>query len=1193
MNLLICRLAASLILAATLLPAQSGNAALSGRVIDPSGAVVPGAQISIRSVSTNVTQKSESSADGRFSITNLIPGEYAVTASFSGFKTVERTGVVLRVGDRLSLDLTLEVGAAADRVTVTAEVPLIRTEDAQAGLVIDNKRIQDLPQYNRDPLAFVFLTPNVSGTDQNNLRINGSRSKQIEYFIDGVPVTTGYLHDVPPSVPSREAIAEFKVITNGLSAEYGRLSGGAVQVISRSGTNQYHGSVYEFFRNDKLNASDWNSNRFGRPRGVFHDNVFGATFGGPVRIPKVYNGQDKTFFFLNYEGTRRRTGSNAALGSVPTDLERQGDFSQSLLDRGVPAQIFDPLTSRIEGARVRRDPFPGNRVPQARFDPLAQIYMGFYPQANRAPLPGSNNDSNFVGSVSNPADNNRWTGRLDQNWNSRHSTHGTVSYFDSISSNTRWYGALQPTNVTTGQAYTVSADHTVTLTPTTILNLRGGIVRAVSLRGNQVDADSSSWNLPREVLNLLGTNVNRVPNIGTGSHILSLGGGSVSDSFDTSYTGSIGLQKLWNKHTIKVGWEHRRYYSNVTNGGSFSLATERRVTSQYYDNPVNGHPMASFLLGIASWGQGTQIAGPASLQSYQGAYIQDDWKITPKFTLNLGLRWDYEPPRTERFDRQIYWDANYKWNIQPNPGWSWDVAQREAGITFAAPEWISKGIFGRAALMGTKDYPDRTIQKNYKYNIAPRIGFAYQVLPRTVIRGSYGKVYLTMTGDRFLASAVDNVGFGDFARVSQDGTPDGGLTYPASFRNPLPGGLGYVPFTRDVQALNYSTLGNWFVVPAIDQFPGYEHVAQFNIQREFGSGANVWFVEAAYNGNFGRRLPFFGNLHSVKNAYDTLGKPLGINLNKQITNPFYGQIPPNTTQGGATNFLGRIMQVMPLWRELWAVNDPLGYSNFNSAYVQVERRFSQGFSFLSNYTFGKALHAGGGIGAEGIHNVGAIGNSNGPPQANQPMKEIYGLSDYDVTHRFLFNYVFELPFGRGKRIAGSSNRVVNGFIGGWSLAGTTLYRGGQPFSLTCSSGFCRNYITIGQGKLGRPSFAEPRIAYNNSVSGHTSLEGSSGFTPYFNPDAFVATGNMDIGTVGSTLHGMRGPGFSQWDFALLKNVSLGTESRYLQLRFEGQNIFNHMNAGKPINSVPNRAFGTINTQEGMPRQIMIAAKFFF
>ncbi len=1187
------RLAVIVASLAAAMNAQTGNANIAGFIKDPSGAVVPAAQVSVRSAATNVTQQTQSGPEGRFNVTNLIPGEYAITVQAQGFRTAERSGIALRIGDRLGLDITLEVGSAAERVTVSAEVPLVRTEDAQAGLVIDNKRIQDLPQYNRDPLAFVFLTPNVIGSNQNDLRINGSRSKQIEYFIDGVPVTTGYLHDVPPSVPSREAIAEFKVITNGLSAEYGRLSGGAVQLISRSGTNAFHGSIYEFFRNDKLNANDWNSNRFGRPIGVFHDNVFGATFGGPVRIPKVYNGRDKTFFFVNYEGTRRRTGSNAVLGSVPTELERQGDYSQSLLDRGVPAQIFDPLTSQVEGARVRRDPFPGNRVPTSRFNELARRYMGYYPLANRAALPGSNNEGNYIGTVSNPLDNNRWTGRMDQNWSSSHVTHGSISHFDSLASNTRWFGPLQPTSVTTGQAYTIAVDHTWTLSPSAILNLRGGVVRAITARGNEVDADSSSWGLPSAVVNLLGTTRNRVPTISNGSHLGGLGGGDIFSSRDTTYTGAVTFQKLWSKHTFKVGWDHRRYLSNVNSGGSFALATERRVTSQFYDNPVTGHPMASFLLGVATWGQGVQIAGPASLQTYHGAFLQDDWKITPRFTLNLGVRWDFEPPRTERYNRQIFWDPSYKWNMQPNAGWNWDVAQREAGISFAAPDWISKGIYGRAALMGTNDYPGRTLQKSYPRNLAPRVGFAWQALPRTVIRGSYGKVYLTLTGDRFLSSAADNVGFGDFARVSQDGTPDGGRTYTASFSDPLPGGLGYVPFTRDVTALNYSTLGNWFVVPAIDQFPGYEHVTQLNIQRELGSGSNTWVVEAAYNGNFGRKLPFFGNLHSVKNAYDTLARPLGINLNKQVTNPFFGQIPPNTTQGGATNFLGRIMQVMPLWREIWAVNDPIGYSNFNSAYVQIERRFSNGFSFLSNYTFGKALHAGGGIGAEGIHNVGSIGNSNGPPQANQPMKEIYGLSDYDVTHRFLFNYVLDLPIGRGKRLAGNSGRALNAVIGGWTMAGTTLFRGGQPFSLICSSGFCRNFITIGQGKLSRPSFAEPRVQYNNGVSGHTALEGSAGFQPYFNPDAFRPVVDVEMGTVGSTLQGMRGPGFSQWDLAMLKNVGLGRESRYLQLRFEAQNLFNHMNAGKPNNAIPNRAFGVINTQEGTPRVVMIAAKLFF
>ncbi|HLQ45309.1 MAG TPA: TonB-dependent receptor, partial [Planctomycetaceae bacterium] len=296
--------------------AQTGQASLNGLVKDPTGGVIPGVVVSAVNQATNVSRSTISNNEGIYSLPGLLPGTYRLNATFAGFRTLNREGVELRVGDRISVDLVMEVGQQAEAVSVTGETPLLRVDDAQTGLVIDNRRIQELPQYNRNPLAFALLTPNVNGTQEQaghdtDLRINGGRTAQAEYFVDGVPVTTGYAHDIPPSVPSMEAIGEFKVLTNGLSAEYGRLSGGAITVITRSGGNQFHGSAYEFLRNDKLNANDWNSNRFGRQKGVFHDNVFGGSLGGPVRIPKLYNGRDRTFFFLNYEGTRRSTGSNA------------------------------------------------------------------------------------------------------------------------------------------------------------------------------------------------------------------------------------------------------------------------------------------------------------------------------------------------------------------------------------------------------------------------------------------------------------------------------------------------------------------------------------------------------------------------------------------------------------------------------------------------------------------------------------------------------------------------------------------------------------------------------------------------------------------------------------------------------------------------------------------------------------------
>lgn len=1195
------------LISAATLAAQSGQASLGGQVKDSSGGAIPGATVSVRNSSTNVVRSTVSNAEGYYSLSGLLPGTYTLRAEYSGFKTLQRDGVVLRVGDRVNIDVPLEVGQQAESVSVTAEVPLLRTEDVQTGLVIDNRRIQELPQYNRNALAFALLTPNVNNVTSeqaghdNDLRINGGRTSQAEYIIDGVPVTTGYRHDIPPSVPSREAIAEFKVLTNGLSAEYGRLSGGAVTLVTQSGTNRFHGSAYEFFRNDKLNANDWNSNRFGRKKGVFHDNVFGGTIGGPVRLPKIYDGRDKTFFFLNYEGTRRATGSNAVTTGVPTALERQGDFTQSLIDQGVPVTIFDPLTARTEGGRVVRQAFAGNRLPQSRIDALSKVYLGYYPEPNRPPQPNSSHDLNFIGSTTNPLTNDRWTGRLDQNWSGRHVTHFTLTRFDDNSSSKRWLSPLQAVGFNTQTAHTVSVDHTVTITPSAILNLRGGAVRLSQTGGSSVDSsiDSAGWPMQAEIFTLIGGSKDRVPSLGTGDTIAALGGGNVSIVRDTSYTGAASLQKLWGKHTVKFGYEHRRYLSNVTSGGNLSYGTQRSVTSQYFDAPApTGSGFAAFLLGAVTGGSGTQLAGPASLQAYHGAFVQDDIKLTSKLTINLGVRWDYEPPRTERYDRQFFWDKQYQWPWKPNADWNWTQVQQQAGVTLGPPDWLTKGFTGRVAMTGTPEYPSRTSQLAFKNHVGPRLGAAWQFLPRTVLRGGYGLQYLTTTGGVFLNGAPWNIGYGDFARFIQGGSPDGGLTFPLTFSLPMPGRAGYVPATRNITDLNRSVMGGWFIANAIDQAAGHEHVFQLGLQREIGSGANSWVVEMNYTGNVGRNLPFWlgSGEHILPNAYSILG-PLGNTLNAPVSNPFLGQIPANTGQGGRTLPFGRMFQRNPLWQELWTMGEPLGSSNYNAGYIQVDHRFGRGFSFLANYTISKLLQ-----------DVGGIDNqfSQGPnqqafPQAGLPLSDIYGVAPQDISQRFLFNYSVEIPIGKGKRLLGNPQGLGGAFlnhaVGGWRFAGTTMYRTGVPVLVFTPSGgvggLGSQWYNIGHGRTTRPRFVTPRVEHNNNVNGHQALEGASGFQPYFNPAAFRLVQGFEIGDVPSTFPNFRGPGFSQWDFSLLKDFPLWNESSRLEMRLEAQNAFNHMNAGNPNGAVTQRTFGFITGQTGSPRQVMIAAKIVF
>lgn len=1192
-------LLAAVLLLSTVSFAQS-TATLSGQVKDASGAVIPGAAIAIQNVETNVVRTTESNPEGYFTVPNLIPGRYSLSAKFSGMKNLERSGIVLQVGDRVTLDLVMEVGAQTESVTVTGEIPLLRVEDAQTGLVIDNRRVQELPQYNRNALAFAALTPNVNGTsDQmsrgSDFRINGGRTAQTEYFIDGLAVTTGYYHDVPPSVPSMEAVGEFKVITNGLSAEYGRLSGGAVTLATRSGTNEYHGSVYEFFKNDIMNANGWNDNRFGRAKGIFHENVFGGSIGGPIWIPKVYNGRDKTFFFLNFEGGRYRSGSNTRLAGVPTDLERQGDFSQTLIDNGLRAQIFDPQTAKLEGTRVVRDPFPGNRIPESRFNPLSKVYLGYYPQPNRPAQPGSSHDQNFIGSSTNPSSTNKWTGRLDQNWSNQHTTHFTVTHYDNSSISPRWLSPLQAASFTSGRAYTGSLDHTWTLNPTTIVNLRGGIVRSYSLTGSEVDVDASDWPIQREVVNLLGTTKGRVPSLGVRDTITDLGGGQVTSAYDTTYSAVASIQKLYGKHTFKAGYEHRRYYSNVPSGGRFSTYTVRSLTSKYYDSPVSGFGsgLAGWLLGGVAGGDGVQLAGPASLQTYHGAYIQDDIRLTSKLVVNAGIRWDFEPPRTERFDRQTFWDKDYKWPWSPNPGWSWDEVLRVTGTNMAAPDWVTKGVYGRAVMMGSPEYPGRTLQWSLPYHFGPRLGLAYQVMPRTVVRAGYGIIWGTSTGSQFLNGSMWNIGYGDLARLVQGGSPDGGLTFPLSFDRPMPDGIGYVRLTRDVTELNRSVMGNWFLASAPNITPAHEHSIMLSVQRELGSGENSWVVEGAYNANLVRGIPYYLGMgeHILPDAYHKIG-PLGSALSTQVPNPFYGQIAPLTGMGGKTLPYGRLFQRHPLWSEIWTVGEPLGTSNYHSGYVQVEHRFGRGYSFLANYTLSKLLQ-----------DSGALDGQQGMPfpQAGLGLGSVYGHAGSDITHKVLFNYSWDLPFGRGKALLGdmqsTGGKILDRVVGGWTLAGTTTLRSGTPIAVRTPSntvgGPGSQWYNIGHGRDSQPVFVVPRQEYNNGVTGHQALEGSAGFTHYFNPQAFRIVQGYEVGDVPSYLSQMRGPGFSQWDFALMKNIRLFKEAQRLQLRFEAMNILNHMNAGNPDSSIVSRTFGMITSQSGIPRRVMIAAKFQF
>ena len=1189
----------AIIMVAGTASSQNQTATLSGRITDQQGRVVPGASVEVMNIDTNVAARTESNTAGLYVVSNLIPGSYRIVIRKPGFAEIVKTGLTFHVQDAIEQNFELRVGSLSQSVQVTAEAPVLRTGDPQEGLVIDNRRIMELPQYSRDPLAFAQLAPNVNGSGNEatyggDFRVNGGRTNEAEYYLDGQAITTGYFHNIPASKPSKEALGEFKVVTNGLSAEYGRLSGGAVVLSTRGGTNQFHGEAYEFFKNDVLNANDWNSNRLGVKKGVFHDNVFGFTFGGPIAIPKVYNGKDKTFFFVNYEGTRHVSGSNSYLMSVPTDLEKAGDFSQTLLSYG-SAQIFDPATGVLQKGQIVRQQFANNKIDPGRFDPLAKIYVGFFPEPNTTPLPGTNNQNNYRYSLTSPSSVNSWTGRLDQNWNSSHSTHFTISEYDYNASTPSPFPMYAATLNTTS-SYTASIKHNWIINPTTVFTLGLGVVRQVTASGSFTNVNDSSWGLTSEVLDLMGgTNNNRTPNIGSSGAVTSLGGGSVDDIWDTAYQGNVTIQKVYGRHTFKAGYEHRRYYSNEETGGNFEDYSAATSTAL---NPTSigtsGDGFAGFLLGIAEGGDGYQYAGPASLQTYHAAYGMDDFKVSKKLTLNLGVRWDFEPPRTDRFNRQVFWDRNYTWNIQPDPGWSWSEVENTIGMTLPQPIWMSAGIHGRPAMLGTSEYPQRSFEPSQPDHFSPRLGMAWQVAHKTVVRASWGEVWMTKTGNWFLGSARWNVGYGDSARMIQGGTTDGGITYPLSFSNPMPNGAGWVPRTKDITALTNSVIGTWWLSETKQFSPGHEYNGSLSVQRELGSGNNTWLLEVAWNNTMGHGLPAWLGVgdNILPDAYDKIGY-LGSNLLTPVPNPFVGSLPPNTGRSGAMIPLGQLYEAMPLWAQITTTGDPDGVSNYNAVYAQIEHRFAHGFGFLANYTRSRLMEDTGGI------DYASPGTRY--PQAGLPMrKDVYTISTSDFRNKWVFNYSVEAPFGRGKRFLGAPDtlgaKALDKIVGGWVAAGVTTIHSGTAIgpwgdnALWWAAGQATN-----SGWSERPVFTGQPVT--DHVSGHTALIGAPNYTPYMNRDAFryvqFTPTHAEIGNVPWVMNKLTSPGFSQWDFSLMKNFYLGKETRYFQLRVEAQNLFNHMNAGFPDYFLTDPTFGMIQGQNGNPRYMMIAAKLYF
>jgi hypothetical protein len=1140
--------------------AQEVRASITGVVTDSSGAPVVGATVTATNVAQNVSVSTQTNESGIYLTPYLVPGVYRVTAELQGFKRVVRENVVLQTQDRARLDLSLEVGEMTQSVTVSADVSLLQTESSTRSQVIATELINQVPTQGRNPFQIAWAAPGVIKTGgwrylrsfdiagTTNFAVNGGRNRENEVLLDGISNVRGNRTVI--HVPTIESVQEFKVNTNTYDAQYGRTGGGVVSIVTKSGGNSFHGTLFEYFQSEELNANQTELNRVGTPKPPNNINTFGFNMTGPVFIPKLFNGKDRLFWLLSYEGMRQRS-ADPGVRTVPLAEWRQGDFSTLFNAQGQQILIYDPLTTQPDGTRT---PFAGNRIPAARINPIANEVLKFYPLPT-SPGDGPARINNYVFPSRWIGDMNQWIGRLDYQINSsnrvyfRYGQNPFSEYRGLVF--VRGPGENNPAEPTgnaplirNGRNWTF--DWTSTLTPRMTFNLRAGLARWEETTGNSFGAgfDPTRLGFPSTLVSQMTRR--QFPLFQLGQYSSAGADRLLNLAANDSYTVQPNASLAVGRHILKFGAEGRRYNDNTNNpglaAGFYSFGRNWTQARALVADAVSGNELATFLLGYPTSGGVDRNIDPAFRNYYWATFLQDDWKVTSRLTLNLGIRWDYEAPGFERYDRMVRTiDLN-----APSP------------IAAGAPSLNLKGAVQFANLGGSPRgsfNPDRN-------NFQPRVGAAYQLTSKWILRGGYGLYYLGQNEQGSL------LGFSQ--RTPLISTVDN-LTPVVTLSNPFanyPNGqlLDAVGNSRGAA----SFLGQSIPANYVDRPLPYSHQYSFDIQRELPFGL---LAEGAYVGNTTRRLPL--NLSANFIPASELGRrtPAGAidtaYYTARIPNPLQGLIPDNAALNGPTIPRQNLLVPYPQYTGITLNSVPIGRQQYHGFQSKVTKRFAYGVSFLATYMFGKTLEQ------VNLYNAQDFVLNN----IDATRLEKRSADQIDLPQKFTIVYVWELPFGKGKAVGGNWNKAMEFVAGGWQLNGNITYQ----------SGWAVQYPNAAQ-----------------AVPGSAKLSGSrKGGDFVFNTALWndPATGRLVIPqepftlrTFPSLFSDVRVPGYQNWDISASKYFPIYEQLR-AQFRFEMVNAFNRpwftglIGGG---NDVSNPNFGRLNFVQGnLPRFIKLALHLYW
>ena len=1128
--------------------AQTITATLQGLVTDATDAVVPGALVTVTNTATNAEFATETGVAGRFVAPSLQPGPYRVAVEAEGFKRVERTGLILEVEQSAQIQIVLEVGAVTEIVEVSAEAPLLDSTTSSMGQVIDNQKIIDLPLNSRNPYRLALLVPGVSGRisdvfNGGRILVNGGRPGTNEILVDGVPSSPPLVNPIQgfTVLPSVDSVQEFKVQTNNYSAEFGRSGGSVINMVYKSGTNQVHGSAFEFLRNSALDSNDFFANRNGVPLGSFKRNQFGATVGGPISIPKLYNGRDRSFFFFGYEGLRERRAATQ-VATVPTPLQLSGDFSETLNAGGNLIRVFDPLTTRdASGGGFERDQFRGNVIPSSRIATVSRNVVGYYPRANRpgARFTGVNN---WITSGSDPLDVNKWEVKYDQVVSNAQRFFLRVSRrkFDDnplivfpddiVIANG---GRFAPQH-SIGAAF----DYTWTINPTLLLNFRAGVSRMhLPWRPFSFGFDPvTNLGMPSYIRDL-GDGIEFPGFAPTGYRRLGDGGPNFRrNSFET-HPYSAHLTRILSKHSIKFGGEwrflrvHNSEYGRMNGSYSFNRSPTQGPDPTRASNAA-GDGLASMLIGYGSGPFTKAFKGVSSSNNYYALYINDDYKPTSKLTLNLGLRWEVDAARTARHNRMNWF----------NP----DVASPLAGPA-GLPD-----LMGGLVFVGVDGVPRAQFETDYN-NFAPRIGVAYQATQKLVLRSAYGLFYAP--SQMGAGGSVGNLGF----RSDTDFIGMIGVFPNHTIDDPYPDGL--IPALGSSQGLLTGVGANVNAYWQDTRIP-MMHVWNFNLQYELPGDIAV---EAAYSANRTTQLNLAGEGGINLNQLTESQMALGSQLLERVENPFAGVIGIGPLSRNTVPH-GFLLRSYPQYTRLGKMFASGADSVYHSFQLKAQRRFSDGLSLLLAYTNAKLIDTWSGIFAAGT-------GSN--TQNIYDRKADRSVSGNDISQRFVFNYVYDLPVGKGRSLGAGWSGAAQAILGGWQANGIITLSTGFPLRPTAA-----NTARAGNGYL-RPD--------NNGQSAKLSGPVVDRLDRYFDTDVFSQPEPFTFGNTGRFLPDVRRPATTNWDFSVFKNFSV-TEVLRLQVRAEFFNFTNTPVFASPNTAVNNRNFGRITRQANAPRQIQFGLK---